>query len=161
MPDLKKQIYLKFLFFLSIAILLVAYFIQYVLGYQPCNLCVIERIPYVLAIVVLILNHILKKDQIFFSVLLLLIFTFSFLISIYHVGIEKGFIDESSICTSTNINLITKKEILNSLPILGVSCKDVAFRFLSLSLTTYNIFVSLLMFLISIKVYLINNGYKK
>ncbi len=161
MPDLKKQIYLKFLFFLSIAILLVAYFIQYVLGYQPCNLCVIERIPYVLAIVVLILNHILKKDQIFFSVLLLLIFTFSFLISIYHFGIEKGFIDESSICTSTNINLITKKEILNSLPILGVSCKDVAFRFLNLSLTTYNIFVSLLMFLISIKVYLINNGYKK
>jgi disulfide bond formation protein DsbB len=90
-----------------------------------------------------------------------LVFLFSFIISLYHLGIEQGIISESTICASDNINLITKDEILNSLQEIRISCKDVAFRIFDLSLTTYNMMLSIIMFLISIKIYIINNGIKK
>ena len=138
-----------------------AFAIQYLFDYQPCRLCIIERVPYALAIAILILNYKFKKDQIFYSVLLMLIFAFSFLISIYHLGIEQGFINESNVCGNNQANLIIKEDILKSLQEININCKDVAFTIFNLSLTTYNMFASILMFLISTKIYLINNENKK
>jgi len=161
MANLKKETYLKILFLLSFIILITAYTIQYLLGYQPCKLCIIERIPYILAIIILILNYKFKKKEIFFSVLLLLIFTFSFLMSIYHLGIEQGFFNESSICSANNLDLTTKEDVLKSLKEININCKDVAFTIFGLSLTSYNILISILMFYISSKIYLINNEVKK
>ena len=161
MGNFKKEFYLKVLLILSVLILISAYFIQYVLGYQPCKLCIIERIPYALVIIIIILNYNFKKDQIFYNILLLLVFAFSILISIYHLGIEQGLIKESNICETKNIELIKKEELLKALQKINISCKDVTFRIFDLSLTTYNIAVSIFMFLISTKIYLINNGFKK
>ena len=160
MINLKKENYLQILLFLNISIITTAYSIEYLLGYQPCYLCIIERIPYILAIIILILNYNFKKDQIFYSVLLLLIFSFSFLISVYHLGIEQGFIEESTVCASKSIDLITKEEVLKSLQELNISCKDVTFKIFDLSLTTYNMIISILMIVISAKIYLINNETK-
>ena len=91
----------------------------------------------------------------------MLIFSFSIIISAYHFGIEQGFINESKVCESEYLNLLTKEEILNSLNKLNISCKDVAFKIFGLSLTTYNIFISIFMLLISTKIYLLNNDFKK
>ena len=161
MANLKEKNYLQILFILSFAILATAYAIQYIFGYQPCNLCLVERIPYMLAIVILILNYKFKKKQVFFSVLLLLVFSFSFLISLYHLGIELELINESTVCGYNGVDLTTKERVLKSLQEIRVSCKDVTFRIFGLSLTTYNMLISVLMFLTSGKVYLINNGIKK
>lgn len=161
MLNLKEETYLKILFLLSFTALLAAYTIQYLLGYQPCNLCIIERIPYVLTLIILIFNHLTKKDKVFYSVLLSLIFSFSFLISVYHLGIEQGFIEESNICVSNYTGFIEKEELLKSLQEIRISCKNVAFKIFDLSLTTYNMILSILMLLISLKVYLINNDNKK
>ena len=124
MINLSKEKYLQILFFLSISILIAAFSIQYLFGYQPCNLCVIERIPYILTIIIVLLSYKYKKDQLFYSILLLLVFSFSFLISVYHFGIEQGFIEESSVCVSKNIDSIIKEEVLKSLNQLNISCKD-------------------------------------
>ena len=161
MAKFKKKNYLQILFVLSVLILTSAFIIEYIFGYQPCNLCIIERFPYILAIIILLLNNNFKKNQIFYSVLLILVFLFSILISVYHLGIEQGFIDESTACVSENLDLITKKDVLNSLQELRISCKDVAFKIFGLSLTTYNIMISLLMFLLSTKIYLLSNDIKK
>ena len=161
MANLKKDNYLQFLFILSFAILTTAYAIQYIFGYQPCNLCIIERIPYMLSIIILILHYKFKKDQVFYSILLLLVFSFSFLISLYHLGIEQGLIVESSVCGSNSADLIIIEEVLKSLQEIRVSCKDVTFKIFGLSLTFYNMIISILMFLISAKIYLINNDTKK
>ena len=161
MANLKKETYLKILFLLSFFILLTAYFIQYILGYQPCSLCVIERVPYILTITILIFYYQFQKNIIFFSVLLLLIFAFSFLISFYHFGIEQGLINEPNVCASNNLDLITKESVLKSLQKININCKDVAFKIFGISLTTYNMLISILMFLISSKIYLINNDIKK
>ena len=161
MANLKKETYLKTLFLLSVSILIAAYSIQYLLGHQPCNLCIIERIPYALAIIILLFNYKFKKDQVFYTILLLLVFAFSFLISVYHFGIEQEFINESSICVTNNADLITKDDILKSLGKVTVNCKNVAFKIFGLSLTTYNLIISILMFLISTKIYLLSNDIKK
>ena len=159
MINLRKKNYPKILFILSFLILTSALIIEYVFGYQPCNLCLIERIPYGFSIIILLLNFLFKKDQVFYSVLLMLIFSFSTIISIYHLGIEQGLLLESSICTSQNLDLITKEQVLNSFKELNISCKNVAFKIFGLSLTTYNIFASILMLILSAKIYLLSKNY--
>ena len=161
MIKLKKKNYYQILLILSILILLSAFVIEFIFGYQPCNLCIIERFPYMIAITIILLTYIFKKNIIFYDILLVLVFLFSILISIYHFGIEQGMIEESMVCKSKSLDLITKEDILNSLQDLRISCKDVAFRIFGLSLTTYNIIISIIMLLLSIKVYLINNDIKK
>ena len=161
MAKFKKETYLKIIFLVSFITLVAAYAIQYILGYQPCNLCIIERVPYMLAIIILVFNYSFQKNEIFYSILLLLIFKFSFLISFYHFGIEQGFVNESNVCGINNVGLTTKEDLLKSLQEINISCKDVAFKVFGLSLTTYNMLISILMFLFSYKVYLINNDVKK
>tara|TARA_B100001057_G_scaffold491215_1_gene581003 strand:- start:705 stop:1190 length:486 start_codon:yes stop_codon:yes gene_type:complete len=161
MDNFKKETYLIILFLLSAGILIIAYAVEYIFGYQPCNLCIIERIPYILVLIILILNYQFKKNELFYCILLMMIFTFSFLISFFHFGIEQGFISESSVCGVKNTDLTTKKDILKSLQEINISCKDVAFKIFDLSLTTYNMFASIVMFLITLKIYLINNENKK
>jgi len=161
MVNLKKENYLQILFIFSILILVTVLIIEYFFGYMPCNLCKIERIPYGISIIILIANYNFKGNEIFYSVLLMLVFSFSIIISIYHLGIEQGFIDESTVCATQNLNLLTKDEILKSFNDLSISCKDVAFKIFGFSLTTYNIIVSILMFILSTKIYQISNDIKK
>ena len=162
MISLSKGKYQIILFLVSTLALLTAYFIQYILGYQPCNLCIIERVPYALTLIVLSLNYRFKNNQNFYSVLLLIIFSFSLLLSIYHLGIEQGLVAESNFCDSGDkSSIISKEDILKSLKEFTVSCKDVALKIFGLSLTTYNIILSLIMLLISFKIYSINNEIKK
>ena len=161
MPSLKEENFFQILFILSILILGTAFVIEYFFGYMPCNLCKIERIPYGLSIIILIVNYNFKGNQIFYSVLLMLVFSFSIIISIYHLGIEQGFFEESTVCATKNLNLLTKEEVLKSLNELSISCKDVAFKIFGLSLTSYNIIMSVLMFLISKKIYSLSNDNKK
>jgi disulfide bond formation protein DsbB len=137
----------------SILSLSIAYFIQYVLGHKPCNLCIIERIPYIAAIILISLIFILNKYQKIISSLILIFFIFGAVVSFYHFGIEQGFFSESLICELTNNNPLNKEELLNQLKKAEiVSCKDVTFRFLGLSLATINTIISLILSGIMIKV---------
>ena len=154
MFNLKLEFYLKLIFIISFVAIISAYFIEYALGHQPCNLCLIERIPYGLSLFLIIINFILKKNDKFIIILLTLIFLFSFLISIYHFGIEQGFFEESTVCGLNNTtDIISKDELLKILNEKPVSCRDVTFRVFGLSLTTINIGISLLIVILLIKIY--------
>ena len=145
--------YLKIIFFISLISLISAFFIEYVLGHQPCNLCLIQRIPYGLSIILLILNYFQRKNEKFIILLLTLIFSFSFLISFYHFGIEQGLFDESAVCTMKNMSdIINKEELLKQLQVKTVSCKDVTFRIFGFSLTTFNIMISLIIVFLLLKI---------
>ena len=159
MFKLKVNSTLNLVLTFSLISVISAYFIEYVLGYQPCNLCLIERIPYVLSIILIVFNYIFKKDEKFIILLLILIFVFSFLISVYHFGIEQGFFEESSVCGLKNgANIISKEELLNLLSQKTISCKDVTFMIFGLSLTSINIIISLIITSLLIKTY---NTYEK
>ena len=146
MYNYKIKAYLKIIFFVSLISLISAFFIEYTLGHQPCNLCLIERIPYGLSIILIILNYLFKKNEQFIIILLTLLFSFSFIISFYHFGIEQGFFKDSVVCGLKNSSdIISKEELLTQLQVKIVSCKDVTFRIFGFSLTTFNILLSLLL----------------
>ena len=149
-----KNLFIKFIFLVSIIALVSAFFIEYILGHQPCNLCILERIPYLLAIIVVLLNYKFIQFEKFFVLLLAIIFLAGTILSLYHLGIEQGFIEESLVCDlKSGSNLLSKEEILKQLQEKSISCKDVTFKIFGLSLTSYNILISLLITIGAGKIY--------
>ena len=140
-----KNLLIKFIFLISVIALVSAFFIEYVLGHQPCNLCILERIPYILTIIIILLTYKFNHLEKFFILLLSIIFLLGAIISLYHLGIEQGLIQESLVCDlKSGSNLLSKEEILKQLQEKNISCKDVTFKIFGLSLTSYNILISLL-----------------
>ena len=154
MHKFKINIYLNVIFLISLISLISALFIEYILGHQPCNLCLFERIPYFLAITIIILNYKYRNFEKHFILLLSIIFIFGIMLSLYHLGIEEGFIKESLVCDLKNgSDLISKNEILQQLQQKNISCKDVTFKLFGFSLTSYNILISLLITVSTLKIY--------
>ena len=138
----------------SIFSLVIAYYIQYVLGHKPCNLCLIERIPYISSVILISLIFIIKKFEKVIAGIVMSFFIFGAVVSFYHVGIEQGFFSESLVCDfgGANENL-SKEDLLKQLKVeTVVSCKDVTFRLLGLSLATINTIISILLSGIMIKI---------
>ena len=144
----------KTIFLISLIALISAYFIEHVLGHQPCNLCLLERIPYFFSIIIIILNLKFNHFEKFFIFLLIIVFLGATLLSLYHFGIEQDLIQESLVCDLQNgSETLSKEEMLKQLQQKSVSCKDVTFKIFGLSLTTINIIISCLITIILIKMY--------
>ena len=155
MPLIKNKNILNIILLFSIFALLAAYFIQYILGHQPCNLCLIERIPYILTIIIISLCLIFKKYEKPCLILLSLIFISATIISFYHFGIEQGFVEESLVCDlKDSKDALTKEALLKELNEKTISCKEVNFKIFGFSLDTINIFISLILSIITIKLFL-------
>ena len=139
----------------SIITLAIAYYIQYILGHKPCNLCLIERIPYISAVILISLIFIINKFERIIAGILMVFFIFGALVSFYHFGIEQGFFSESLVCDLGNSgNTLSKDDLLKQLESnASVSCKDVTFRFLGLSLATINTIISFFLSGIMLKVF--------
>ena len=138
----------------SIFSLVIAYYVQYILGHKPCNLCLVERIPYISAVILVSLIFIIKKFEKAIAGTVMLFFIFGAVISFYHVGIEQGFFSESLVCDLGSANeSLSKEDLLKQLENKTVvSCKDVTFRLLGLSLATINTVISILLSGIMLKV---------
>ena len=155
MSQLKNKTTLNLVLIFSVFALSAAYFVQYILGHKPCNLCLIERLPYIFSIILILLSLILKKFEKIFIILLVLVFISATIISFYHFGIEQGFFKESPVCSLNNeINNLTKESLLKELQKKTISCKDVSFTFLGLSLATINTIISLVLSVITSKLFL-------
>ena len=137
----------------SILSLSIAYFIQYILGHKPCNLCLIERIPYIASVILISLIFMINKFEKIILVIVLLFFIFGAILSFYHFGIEQGFFNESLVCDMKNNVNLSKEQLLKQLENSSiVSCKDVTFRVLGFSLATINTIISIVLSVIIIKV---------
>ena len=159
MFNLSKKNLFTGIFLISFIALISAYFIEYILGHQPCNLCVYERIPYFLAILIVLINYKYNKLEKYLILSLAIIFLIATILSLYHLGIEQGFIQESLLCDlEKGANIVDKDELLKQLQQKSISCKDVTFKIFGLSLTSYNIIISLLLTIGLTKIYF---GYEK
>ena len=155
MFQVKYKIILKLILIFSIFAILTAYFIQYVLGHEPCNLCLIERIPYILSIIIISIYLFTQKFEKITLIILSLIFFVAALVSFYHFGIEQGFIKESLVCNLNSSDIeLSKEALLNQLKKMPANCKDVTFKIFGLSLATFNIFISLILSAITTKLFL-------
>jgi len=161
MSRIKNRTTLNLILLFSIFALSAAYFVQHILGHKPCNLCLIERLPYIFAIIIISLGLILKKFEKAIIIFLILIFLAATIISFYHFGIEQGFFKESLVCNlDSGIANLSKEDLIKELQQQTVSCKDVSFRIFGLSLATINTIISLILSVITIKLFL-NYGKNK
>ena len=155
MLNLNKKNFFRLTFLISLFALISAYFIEYILGHQPCNLCLIERIPYMGALIIIAINFKFNHLEKFLIFLLIFVFLAGTLISLYHLGIEQGFITESLVCDLKNSSkILSKEEILQQLQQKIVRCKDVTFKNFGFSHTTLNVIINLLLTIIFTKIFL-------
>ena len=150
----KYKIILNFLLIFSVFSILFAFYVEHVLGHKPCNLCILQRFPYIASIILIVIVTIFKNFQRLVFLLLSLIFLLGTLLSLYHVGIEQGLISESFVCTdNVDTSITDKAEILKQLENKAVSCKDVTFTIIGASLASINTFISLVITIITINIY--------
>ena len=152
---MKNKTVLNIILFISIFALVSAYFIEYVLGYKPCNLCLIERLPYFFAIIIISLGLFFDRFEKFVFIFLCLIFVSATILSFYHFGIEQGFFKESLVCLSNNeIDNLSKEDLLKEFQKTVISCKNIEFTLFGLSLATINVIISFILSVITFKLFL-------
>ena len=142
---------LHFVFLLSLIILISAYFIEFILGYEHCKLCLIQRIPYYFILLFSLIFIFIKKNEKFFIKSIFVFFIIGLIVSFYHVGIEQNIFNESLVCLNLLDSTNSTEDLLKNLQINNKSCKDVDFKIFGISLATINLLISLFMAIILFK----------
>ena len=152
--QINKKFLVSILVFTSL-VLVSAFIIEHQLGHEPCKLCLYERIPYFLSMLLIIKMLFIKKYERVTLLILFLIFISSTALAFYHFGIEEGFFNESLACTTGDLSkTLSKEELLEQLKQNRISCKDVSFRILGFSLAAINTIFSLILSVIFIMLFL-------
>ena len=146
-----KKFYI-IIFNISFFSLASAFYIEYILGFKPCILCVYQRIPYAIAILVSLTAFFINNRNILLIILGLTFFA-GILLSGYHVSIEKGIIEPLFSCTGENIKALEKEEILKSLNNIQPDCKDVDFSIFGVSLATLNFIISFVLTIVIVYIF--------
>ena len=146
----RKNFYLIILF-ISLISIISALYIEYILQYEPCKLCIYQRLPYIAAIFISIVGfNYSTNDKIL--IITIMVFAISAIISGYHFGIENNLIQEISSCTNNSLDISNKSNLLESLnKSMPVDCKDATFKILGISLAAINTILSILIVIFSIR----------
>ena len=154
MINSKNIFFLVVLF--SIFAILSALFMQYVLGHAPCKLCIYQRIPYYLIILLGLITFFFPKIIKLTSFLIIFLLLAEFFAANYHTLSTYEIISYSG-CQSAEIpsDINQLKEALMS-DTLIVNCSNANLKYFGIPLSIYNSFFSL-MFLIVI----VFNAYKE
>ena len=145
---LKKKNFYLFILFYSLLAIFFALYIEHILDYKACKLCLYQRVPYIIAIFISFIGYnYFKNDKIL--ILIVVIFLISALVSGYHYGIENNIFEEFSGCTGNSLEIVDKTELLNSLNENVASCKDAIFKLFGMSLAGINFILSLLIIVYS------------
>ena len=147
-----KKIY-NIILVISIIALFFAFIVEYILGHQPCNLCLLERVPYALSILTIIFYSKINFKKKNLSIILAIFFIIGAFLSIYHLGIEQGIFKESLVCSASDDLNLNKEQLLQQLQKMSISCKNVTFRIFGFSLTTYNLVLSIIISIYLLRLY--------
>ena len=150
----KKNSMIIAISFIILISMMSALIIEHILGHQPCNLCLYERVPYILSAILIVKIFLFKKYEKITLFILFLIFIASAVLAFYHFGIEQGFFSESFVCKAGDTGTLSKEQLLEQLNKNSISCKDVSFRVLGLSLATINTILSIILSVIFLKLFL-------
>ena len=154
---MNRNFVLNSLILISFFSLSFAYFVEFILGHEPCNLCKIERIPYIGTLILSSLLLFIKKWGRIILFLIFILFVFGTVVSVYHVGIEQGIFSESLLCELGGSNKVQNTdELLKTLENTPISCKEVTFTIFGLSLATFNAVLSTIISIILLRLIIKN-----
>jgi disulfide bond formation protein DsbB len=141
------------IFVIALATLMGAWFFQFALGYPPCPLCLLQRIPYYIVIPLSLLLAITTRAgaprplvTAGFVIILAAVLCGTAL-AVYHAGVEWHFWPGPADCSGPLADLNSGGSMLEQLqnPIHVVRCDQAAWRLLGVSLAGYNALISLAM----------------
>ena len=155
MPKQTNNIFLIVILTIISFTIISALIVQYWLGHEPCRLCLYERIPYFLSMLLITKIFFIKKYERITLLILFLVFMSSAVLAFYHFGIEQGFFSESLACTTGDLSkTLSKEELLQQLKQNSIGCKNVSFRILGLSLAAINTIFSLVLSVIFLRLFM-------
>ncbi|WP_281359580.1 disulfide bond formation protein B [Roseobacter ponti] len=110
---------------------------QYIGGLPPCKMCYWQRYPHIIAIGIGALALALSNRALMMAGALAALTTSA--IGLYHAGVEKGFWEGPTTCTSQPIGGLTTDELFDqimSAPV--VRCDEIPWEMLGLSMAAWN-----------------------
>ena len=140
-----------FLFVISLFSISTALFAEYILGLQPCTLCLKQRHPYYFIVVILLIFLFIPKIYtLYISFLVQLATIYGIFYSLWHVGVENNLIKGPAGCTASlsfsESTTDLKEQILNK---QIISCDEVIWSFFGISAASINTLVLLFIFVMN------------
>jgi disulfide bond formation protein DsbB len=146
--------YFIYIFVINLFVISSALFIEYILKVKPCALCIYQRYPYYLILLLSALFFLKNNWKYSLMILMTLTSIVGFFLAGYHVGIEYGVIDELSSCKTEISKNISKDILLKELQSkLAPSCKQVDFKLFGMSLASINMIMSLILAILYYKMF--------
>lgn len=146
-----KDPYTLLLLFTSFG-LVFAYIVEYIMGLPVCPLCIYQRFPYLILIVLSIISISgqSKLNKYYIITIVLAIFLAS-----YHTGVERGIFEMSGFCKplvkiSNNMSVSDFTKMLYSAGDIG-QCNKPALVILGLSMTEWNLLFNLFLLTMLLK----------
>lgn len=132
----------------SATALAAAFAFQYIGGLAPCHLCLLQRYPHAVAIMIGILALLIPR-----TILAKLLppagaaaALTTAVIAGYHTGVERHWWQGPSTCTSGSITGISAKDLLAQIQAAPVvKCDVAAWQMFTLSMATWNMLASLVL----------------
>jgi disulfide bond formation protein DsbB len=144
-PD---RIFTAFVIVVSAVVLAGVLVSQYWGGLAPCELCLLQRWPWGVAIVIAFVATMVGSRPAFpwIAMLLTVVFAVSSGLALYHVGVEQHWFAGPSACsgaaTAADTLETLKEQILRQQP---VRCDEAAWSMWGISLAGWNLLASLMM----------------
>tara|TARA_B100000427_G_scaffold86488_2_gene71047 strand:- start:3889 stop:4365 length:477 start_codon:yes stop_codon:yes gene_type:complete len=148
---LNRKNFYVFILIYSLLSIFFALYVEHVLQYKPCKLCLYQRVPFLIAVFISFIGfNYFRNDNIL--ILIIVIFSLNLIISGYHFGIENNIFEEFSGCSNNSLGITNKLELLKSLNNNTISCKEVDFRLFGISMAGMNFFLTILLIIYSIRI---------
>ena len=139
--------------FSSMAVILAAYYFEYIGGLFPCKLCYWQRYPHFLNILIFPLFYFFSmRSLIFIGTGSMFVST---ILAFYHVGVEKKYWQGPNSCSNSSIEGLTTDQLLDQImssPI--VRCDEIAWELIGISMAGWNALISFCLFLTWLYCYL-------
>ena len=136
---------------ISLSMILFVLISEYVFGFAPCSLCLIQRYPHILVAITSVWLIFFRTHNFFLYPVNTLVMALSIILAFYHVGVEQSIFQGPQSCSSSNLSLVSEKsaetllkEILNT---SVVRCNEVIWSFMGLSMATWNLILSIALFI--------------
>jgi len=122
-------------------VLLAGAFLFQAIGYAPCQMCLWQRWPHAIAIVIGLVAVLLSRHQRVLALLGGLAALTTAGIGGYHTGVERGWWEGPSSCTGAGG--LNTADLLSTDIAPIVMCDDVVWSLFGLSMASYNMLISL------------------
>ena len=147
---MKSFFFIYTVLFLSIFSLLFVFILQYEYGILPCKICIWQRWPHIFNIFIALIIIYTSSIPNYIMVLGLINMFLAFILALYHYGLEQNLWDNVFSCSGEiKFNDLSTEEILKNLNNTPIkTCEIEAWNFLNLSLTGWNLILTLFLSLI-------------